>query len=236
MEFPFVGSKSGHSSDLCWLAGRYGITYLKQRDLCNGLVYRTWLIHSRTILHPHPHKEQELHPPAEQVRDSSPGVLAWLLLWLLYWLLPEKTSILYQQLKPETPIGEYGDNIDLYNQWTLGREDIRGRYQIMRRKMRDNWGKTNKGREVKWSSEEGTWWQSDLPFPKMRRVPSWLTSRDITALTYVDGLPLPLLEKKLPLGLMATTCARRLQAGLGSLKLIRLTERSTAEGWVWSRS
>lgn len=34
----------------------------------------------------------------------------------------------------------------------------------------------------------------------------WLTSRDITA---VDGLPLPLLEKKLPLGLTATTCARR---------------------------
>ena len=73
MEFPFVGSKSGHSSDLCWLAGRYGRTHLKQRDLCNGSVYRTWLIHSRTILHlhPHPHKEQELHPPAEQVRDSS---------------------------------------------------------------------------------------------------------------------------------------------------------------------
>lgn len=67
MEFPFVGSKSCHSSDLCWLAGRYGITYLKQRDLCNGLVYRTWLIHSPIIL----------HPPVEQVRDSSPGVLPW---------------------------------------------------------------------------------------------------------------------------------------------------------------
>lgn len=83
MEFPFVGSKSGHSSDLCWLAGRYGITYLKQRDLCNGLVYRTWLINSRIILHLHLHKEQERHPPAEQVRDSSPGVLAWLQLWPL---------------------------------------------------------------------------------------------------------------------------------------------------------
>ena len=97
MEFPFVGSKSGHSSDLCWLAGRYGITYLKQRDLCNGLVYRTWLINSRIILHLHLHKEQERHPPAEQVRDSSPGVLAWLQLWPLDWLLPEKTYMLYQQ-------------------------------------------------------------------------------------------------------------------------------------------
>ena len=34
-------------------------------------------------------------------------------------------------------------------------------------------------------------------------------SRDITALTYVDGLDLPLLEKKLTLGLTANTCDRK---------------------------
>lgn len=39
-----------------------------------------------------------------------------------------------------------------------------------------------------------------------------LPLRDITALTYVDGLPLLLLENKL--GLMATTCDRSFEAGI----------------------
>lgn len=43
------------------------------------------------------------------------------------------------------------------------------------------------------------------------------------------GFPLLLLDKKLPLGLMATTCDRSFQAGIHKF---RLTERSAAEGRI----